>query len=68
MRLGSAMAASLAAGIYPDFDAAARAMVQIDRVVEPNPALAACYDDQFTRYQDLYHALNRDSAADSIKQ
>ena len=38
VRLGAALAASLAAGIYPDFDAAARAMVHLERTVAPNPA------------------------------
>jgi FGGY-family pentulose kinase len=56
--LGAAMAAALAAGAYPDFDAAARAMVAIERVVEPNPANAEIYDDLFVRYVELYHALN----------
>jgi ribulose kinase len=56
--LGSAMAAALAAGAFPDFAAAARAMVQIERVVEPNPANAGVYDALLDRYVDLYHALN----------
>jgi sugar (pentulose or hexulose) kinase len=52
------MAAAVAAGIYPDFDAAARAMVAIERVVEPNPANAGVYDDLFGRYVELYRRLN----------
>jgi FGGY-family pentulose kinase len=56
--LGSAMAAAVAAGIYPDFDEAARAMVAIERVVEPDPAHAAVYDDLFGRYVALYRRLN----------
>jgi ribulokinase len=56
--LGSAMAASVGAGIYADFDEAARAMVVIDRVVEPDPANALLYDDLFARYVDLYARLN----------
>ena len=55
--LGSALAAAVAAGIYPDFDAAARAMVAIERVVEPNPANAGVYDDLFRRYVELYRRL-----------
>ncbi|HZW31005.1 MAG TPA: FGGY-family carbohydrate kinase [Isosphaeraceae bacterium] len=55
--LGSAMAAAVAAGIYPDFDAAARAMVAIERVVEPNPAHAGVYDELFGRYVELYRRL-----------
>ena len=56
--LGSAMAAAVAAGIYPDFDEAARAMVAIERIVEPNPANAAVYDDLFGKYVELYRRLN----------
>ena len=56
--LGSAMAAAVAAGVYSDFDEAAREMVAIERVVEPNPANAAVYDDLFERYVELYRRLN----------
>jgi ribulose kinase len=56
--LGSAMAAAVASGIYADFDEAARAMVAIERVVEPDPATAGVYDDLFARYVDLYARLN----------
>ncbi|HKI20764.1 MAG TPA: FGGY-family carbohydrate kinase [Isosphaeraceae bacterium] len=56
--LGSAMAAAMAAGTYPDFDAAAQAMVAIERLVEPTPANAAVYDDLFGRYVELYGRLN----------
>ena len=56
--LGSAMAAAVAAGIYADFDEAARAMVAIEKVVEPNPAHAGVYDELFGRYVDLYRRLN----------
>jgi FGGY-family pentulose kinase len=56
--LGAALAASLAAGIYADFDDAARAMVQMERIVEPQVANAAVYDDLFQRYKALYQALN----------
>jgi ribulokinase len=56
--LGSAMAAAIAAGLYPDFDAAAAAMVATARVVEPDPANRAVYDDLFARYVQLYRSLN----------
>jgi FGGY-family pentulose kinase len=56
--LGSAMAAAVGAGLFPDFDAAARAMVAVERVVEPSPALRAVYDDLFGRYVRTYEALN----------
>jgi sugar (pentulose or hexulose) kinase len=55
--LGSAMAAAVAAGIYPDFDAAAHAMVAIERVVAPNAENAKVYDDLFGRYVELYGRL-----------
>jgi FGGY-family pentulose kinase len=55
--LGAAMAATLAAGIHPDFDAAAAAMVQIERTVEPDKARSAVYDDLFDRYVALYRSL-----------
>ncbi len=57
--LGSAMAAAVAAGSYRDFDEAARAMVAIENVVEPNPANPAVYDELFGRYVELYAQLNQ---------
>jgi FGGY-family pentulose kinase len=59
--LGSVMAAAIACGIYPDFDAAAQAMVAIERVVEPNATNAAVYDDLFGRYIELYGRLNSEA-------
>ncbi len=55
---GSAMAAAVAAEMYPDFDEAARAMVAIEKVVVPNPANAGVYDELFGRYVELYRRLN----------
>ena len=52
------MTAAVAAGVYPDFDEAARAMVAIEKIVEPNPANAGVYDDLFGRYVELYKTLN----------
>ncbi len=56
--LGSAMAAAVAAGIYVDFDEAARAMVAIEKIVEPNPANESVYDELFGRYVNLYRRLH----------
>jgi FGGY-family pentulose kinase len=56
--LGAAMAASLAAGLYPDFDAAAAAMVHVEHTVEPRSDCSALYDELFARYVALYHAVN----------
>ena len=56
--LGSAMAAALAAGVFADFDEAARAMVAIETKVEPDPGNAGVYDKLFERYVELYSRLN----------
>ena len=52
------MTAAVAAGAYHDFDEAARAMVAIEKTVDPNPAHASIYDDLFGRYVELYKTLN----------
>ena len=56
--LGSAMTAAVAAGAYRDFDEAARAMVAIEKTVEPNLANAGVYDELFGHYVELYRRLN----------
>jgi FGGY-family pentulose kinase len=56
--LGSAMAAAVAAGCYQDFDEAARAMVAIERLVEPAAGTAGAYDELFGKYVELYARLN----------
>lgn len=56
--LGSAMAAAVGAGLFADFDAAAREMVAVERVVEPRPEHRSAYDALFRRYVELYRILN----------
>ncbi|GAC1466091.1 MAG: FGGY-family carbohydrate kinase [Isosphaeraceae bacterium] len=56
--LGSAMAATLAAGIFADFDTAARSMVHPDRTIDPNPDRAQTYNDLYGRYVETYRRLN----------
>ena len=56
--LGAAMAGAVRAGIHPDFDAAARAMVAIERVVEPIESNGNVYDILFDKYVNLY-GMNR---------
>jgi ribulose kinase len=55
--LGAAMAAGVGAGLFENFDAAARAMVATERTVEPNRANVAVYDELFARYVATYEAL-----------
>jgi FGGY-family pentulose kinase len=56
--LGSAMAAAVRAGVFADFDEAARNMVAFERVVEPDASQRSVYDDLFERYVELYQSLN----------
>ncbi|MCC6867895.1 MAG: hypothetical protein IT522_03650 [Burkholderiales bacterium] len=55
--LGSAILAATGAGAFPDLDTAMAAMVRIERVVEPQPAAAARYEDIYGDYIRLYPAL-----------
>ena len=48
--LGAAMTAAVAAGEFESLQAAAEAMVRIDKVYEPNTALAPIYDRKFKKY------------------
>jgi FGGY-family pentulose kinase len=55
--LGSAMAAAVHGGHYPDFDEAARRMVQMAGVVEPEPRHRRAYDYYYEKYRATYPAL-----------
>lgn len=68
---GAAIVAAVAHGAYPDLLAASRSMVRRERVVEPDPALRAVYDDGFARYRaatdtmtDMLHDLARIASTD----
>jgi xylulokinase len=54
---GAAMLAGVAAGIWPDLDAATRAAVQVTDAIEPDPAPRAAYDDAYATYRALYPRL-----------
>ena len=52
--LGSAMAASVVAGIHKDFPAAQKAMGGgFEKTYKPNPARAEKYDELFKKYKKL---------------
>lgn len=58
--LGSAMHAAVAAGIYPDIQAAAEKMGKLkDEVVNPIPENQAMYDKLFAEYKTLYDYFGR---------
>jgi FGGY-family pentulose kinase len=54
--LGAAMIAAVGAGIHADLPAAAKAMVHVERTIEPDPARHEEYRFWFDRYRDLYAA------------
>ena len=55
--LGSAIAAAVAAGLYPDYTRAIQAMVRVSEPVQPDPAAHAVYQKKFELYQALSAAL-----------
>ena len=60
--LGSAMHAAVAAGIYPDIQAAAVKMGKLkDEVVKPIPANQLVYDKLYAEYRLLYDYFGRGS-------
>ena len=55
--LGAAMAAAVAAGVYPDLKAAARKMMKIGARFEPDPATSAIYQKKYASYRRVSAAL-----------
>ena len=66
--LGSAMHAAVAAGVYPNIQAAAEKMGKLtDRTVHPTPAHQAIYDRLYADYKLLYDYFGR-GANDVMKR
>jgi L-ribulokinase len=66
--LGSAMHAAVAAGVYPDIEAAAAAMGKLkDEVIRPIAAHKAVYDRLYAEYTTLYDYFGR-GANDVMKR
>jgi ribulose kinase len=57
--LGSALVAAVHSGHFADLDEAARQMVQIATVVEPQAGRKQAYDDFYAKYLATYPALKR---------
>jgi xylulokinase len=54
---GDAMIAGVAAGVFPDLEAACSAMVVVQDRYEPDPTTRAAYDEAYGRYIRLFDAL-----------
>jgi L-ribulokinase len=60
--LGSAMHAAVAAGVYPNIQAAAEKMGKLkDEVVTPIPANKQVYDRLYAEYKTLYNYFGREN-------
>ncbi len=54
--LGGAMLAMVACGVYPSVQDACDALVTVTERVEPEPALAALYDERYRKFKLIYPA------------
>jgi FGGY-family pentulose kinase len=57
--LGSGLVAAVHSGHFPDLESAARQMVQIADVIEPNTDNRAAYDYYYAKYRATYPALKQ---------
>lgn len=57
--VGMAMLCSVAMGRFKDFDEAAQALVQRDRLIEPSERFRARYEDKYGKYLEMYAASRR---------
>jgi L-ribulokinase len=60
--LGSAIFAFLAAGVYPTIEKAQKALCPKFRVVKPQPAAVAVYQELYPLYRKLYFGLGKPDA------
>ncbi len=54
---GGAMLAMVGCGLFPDVQAAAKALVRIRDTVEPEPELSALYDARYAQFKEIYPAV-----------
>ncbi len=64
--LGSAILGAVGAGIYPDMQTAANAMVRMSKVIEPDPAKTAVYHEYVRQYEATYESL-KDLSRELVK-
>ncbi len=55
--MGGAMLAAVACGAYPSVQAVCDAMVRVVETVEPDPAIAARYEERYQKFRKIYPAL-----------
>lgn len=55
--LGSAVLAGVGAGVFPDIQSGAGAMVRFTRTIEPDMAAHAAYRPLYETYRDIYPAM-----------
>lgn len=64
--LGAAMLAAVGTGVFKDVEEAAAEVVHIVDVIEPEPELAARYEEKYQQFKQIYPALK--PVFDSMKQ
>jgi xylulokinase len=60
---GAALLAGVATGVFPDVHEAVAACVRVRDRVDPDPAWAEAYDEQYARFRALYPALRETARA-----
>lgn len=60
--LGSAIAGAMGAGIYPDLQSGANAMVRVAKIIQPNPENTEKYREYVKQYIATYENLKDESA------
>ncbi len=57
--LGGAILAMVACGVYQDVPTACAKLVSVSETVEPEPALADAYGEQYRRFRKIYPAMKQ---------
>ena len=52
--MGGAMLAAVACGEYENVEEAAKAIVRVVDTIEPDPALAAKYEERYQKFKEIY--------------
>lgn len=54
---GGAMLAMVGCGLYPDVKACADALIKVTGCIEPDPELAALYEERYQKFKAIYPAV-----------